>query len=100
MALFIRFFSIGILIAVLWIGLDTFYVHSKVAYTFSKHLDVLWYVFTYLLLFWGSLVLFKQHTIIQKYAFRLLTAFILWVVTLPIYMVLTLRFHVAVGWSL
>ncbi|MPW40625.1 hypothetical protein A6M14_04800 [Acinetobacter sp. Ac_877] len=100
MALFIRFFSIGILIAVLWIGLDTFYVHSKVAYTFSKHLDVLWYVFTYLLLFWGSLVLFKQHRIIQKYGFRLLTAFILWVVTLPIYMVLTLRFHVAVGWSL
>ena len=100
MKFFIRFFCIGILIAFLWIGLDAFYVHFKVPYTYAKYLDLIWYVLTYLLWLWGSLVLFKQHITIKKYGFRLFTAFILWAITLPIHLVITLSFHVAMGWPL
>lgn len=100
MKLFIRFLCIGILIALLWIGLDTFYVHVDVPHTYSKYLDFICYALTYLLWLWGSIVLFKKYTPIKKYGFRLFTAFILWAITLPVYLVITLSFHVAMGWSL
>lgn len=100
MKLFIRFFSIGLFIAILWIALDALYVHLRADYIFSSFLDIFWHVFIYLPWLWGTSPLFKQYSKIKKYAFRLLTALCIWGITLLIYVILALSFHVKMGWSL
>lgn len=65
MRLLILFLCIAILIALFGLGLDTFYAHFKVPYTYSKYLDFLCYSLTYLLWLGESIVLFKRHKYIK-----------------------------------